>query len=69
MQDATPLPAIVPKDLEKYYPPARTGIRAYVQPFERATRPALQGVTFEVQEALALRYPSPPSGWDGTCTR
>src|SRR5271163_4255086 len=20
-------------------------------------------------DALALRYPSPPSGWDGTCTR
>jgi hypothetical protein len=35
MQDATPLPAIVLKDLEKYYPPPRTGI-------------AFQGVTFEV---------------------
>jgi hypothetical protein len=54
MQDATPLPAIVLKDLQKYYPPPRTGIRAYVQPFERATRPALQGVTFEVQEGEAV---------------
>jgi ABC-type multidrug transport system ATPase subunit len=40
--------------LEKYYPPPRTGIRAYVQPFEGATRPALQGVTFEVQEGEAV---------------
>jgi len=40
--------------LEKYYPPPRTGIRAYVQPFEHATRPALQGVTFEVQEGEAV---------------
>lgn len=49
-----PLAAIVLKDLEKYYPPPRTGIRAYVQPFERATRPALRGVTFEVQEGEAV---------------
>jgi hypothetical protein len=56
MQDATPLPAMVLKDLQKYYPPPRTGIRAYVQPFERATRPALQGVTFEVQEGEAVAW-------------
>ncbi|HMH79480.1 MAG TPA: ABC transporter ATP-binding protein [Candidatus Acidoferrum sp.] len=54
MPDATPFPAIVLKDLQKYYPPPRTGIRAYLQPFERATRPALQGVTFEVQEGEAV---------------
>src|SRR5258708_4102436 len=54
MQDATPLPAIVLKGLEKYYPPPRTGIRADVQPFARAARPALQGVTFEVQEGEAV---------------
>src|SRR5258705_9480597 len=54
MQEATPVAAIVLKDLEKYYPPPRAGIRAYVQPFERATRPALQRVTFEVQEGEAI---------------
>jgi sodium transport system ATP-binding protein len=54
MQDARPPAAIVLKDLQKYYPPPRTGIRAYVQPFERATRPALRGVTFEVQEGEAV---------------
>jgi len=36
LQDAMPLTTIVLKDLEKYYPPPRTRIRAYVQPFERA---------------------------------
>jgi ABC-type multidrug transport system ATPase subunit len=48
--------AIVLQDLEKYYPPPRSGLRAYLQPFERATRAALKGVSFEVHagEAVAL---------------
>ena len=56
MQDATPVAAIVLKDLEKYYPPPRNGIRAFLQPFERATRPALKGVNLQVRigEAVAL---------------
>jgi energy-coupling factor transporter ATP-binding protein EcfA2 len=55
LQDAMPLAAVVLKDLKKYCPPPpRTGIRAYLQPFERATGPALRGVTFEVQEGEAL---------------
>jgi len=55
MPEATP-PAIVVKDLEKYYPPQRSGVRAFLQPFERATRPALKSVSFEVRagEAVAL---------------
>jgi ABC-type multidrug transport system ATPase subunit len=49
-------PAISLHDLEKYYPPSRSGFGALLQPFERATRPALRGVTFEVRrgEAVAL---------------
>jgi ABC-type multidrug transport system ATPase subunit len=56
MQDATPVAAIVLKDLEKYYPPPRSGLRSFLQPFERATRPALKGVNLEVKrgEAVAL---------------
>ena len=47
-------PAIVLKDLEKYYPPQRSGLRAFLQPFERATRPALKGVSLEVQQGQAV---------------
>jgi ABC-2 type transport system ATP-binding protein len=47
-------PAIILKDLEKYYPPQRSGLRAFLQPFERATRPALKGVSFEVQQGQAV---------------
>jgi sodium transport system ATP-binding protein len=47
-------PAIILKDLEKYYPPQRSGLRAFLQPFERATRPALNGVSFEVQQGQAV---------------
>lgn len=56
MTNGTSQPAIVLNNLEKYYPPTRTGVRAYVQPFERASHPALQGLSLSVQagEAVAL---------------
>jgi ABC-type multidrug transport system ATPase subunit len=56
MQEATPHAAIVLKDLQKFYAPSRSGVRAFLQPFERATRPALKGVTLQVEqgEAVAL---------------
>ena len=56
MLEAQTPAAIVLQDLEKYYPPPRSGLRAYLQPFERATRAALKGVSFEVHagEAVAL---------------
>jgi sodium transport system ATP-binding protein len=56
MQEATPHAAIVLKDLQKFYAPSRSGVRALLQPFERATRPALKGVTLQVEqgEAVAL---------------
>src|SRR5258708_38270133 len=46
--------AIVVEQLEKYYPPARSGLRAFLQPFEPATRPALKGVSFAVQQGEAV---------------
>ena len=56
MREATPYAAIVLKDLQKFYAPSRSGVRALLQPFERATRPALKGVTLQVEqgEAVAL---------------
>jgi ABC-type multidrug transport system ATPase subunit len=56
MPESAPVAAISLKGIEKYYPPARTGIRALLQPFEPATRPALKGISFEVRqgEAVAL---------------
>jgi ABC-type multidrug transport system ATPase subunit len=42
--------------LEKFFPPARSGWRALLQPFEKPTVVALAGISFEVRpgEALAL---------------
>ena len=56
MPETTPTAAIVLRQLEKYYPPQRSGFAAFLQPFERATRPALKGLSFEVHqgEAVAL---------------
>ncbi len=46
--------AIVVNNLEKFYPPTRNGLRAFLQPFEKATRAALQNVSFEVHEGEAV---------------
>jgi ABC-2 type transport system ATP-binding protein len=47
---------IAVESLEKYFPPARTGWRALLQPFEKPTARALAGVSFTVGagETLAL---------------
>jgi ABC-type multidrug transport system ATPase subunit len=51
-----PEAAITVESLEKSFPPARSGWRAFFQPFEKPTAVALAGVSFEVRdgEALAL---------------
>jgi len=54
MPETVPPAAIVVNDLEKFYPPSRNGLRAYLQPFEKATQPALQGVSFTVREGEAV---------------
>jgi ABC-type multidrug transport system ATPase subunit len=51
-----PEAAIAVASLEKLFPPARSGWRAFLQPFEKPSVVALAGISFEVRpgEALAL---------------
>lgn len=48
--------AIILDSLEKWFPPALGGWRAYLQPFTSHTSPALRGISLEVKqgEAVAL---------------
>jgi ABC-2 type transport system ATP-binding protein len=46
--------AIAVDHLEKSFPPARSGWRAMLQPFEKPTSHALAGVSFEVREGESL---------------
>jgi len=48
--------AISVDSLEKFFPPARTGWRAFLQPFAASTSPALRGISFDVKqgESVAL---------------
>ena len=52
--------AIAVEALEKYFPPARPGWRALLQPFSRPTERALAGVSFTINrgEAVALVGPN-----------
>ena len=49
-------PAIILDSLEKWFPPALSGWRAFLQPFASPTSPALRGISLEVKqgEAVAL---------------
>jgi len=49
-----PEAAIKVESLAKSFPPARSGWRAFFQPFEKPTAVALAGVSFEVREGEAL---------------
>ena len=49
-----PEAVITVESLGKSFPPARSGWRAFFQPFEKPTAVALAGVSFEVQEGEAL---------------
>jgi ABC-type multidrug transport system ATPase subunit len=53
---AVPDTAVSVQSLVKFFPPARTGWRAFRQPFETPSIPALQDISFEVRqgEAVAL---------------
>lgn len=46
--------AIAVESLEKMFPPARSGWRAFFQPFEKPTAVALAGVSLEVREGEAM---------------
>lgn len=49
-------PAILAENLAKYFPPAKSGWRALIQPFARQRIPALSGTSFSIErgEAVAL---------------
>lgn len=49
-------PAIVVEDLQKYFPPAVSGWRAFLHPIAKATQRALAGISFAVErgEAVAI---------------
>jgi ABC-2 type transport system ATP-binding protein len=49
-----PEPAIAVDSLEKSFPPTRSGWRAFLQPFEKPTAVALDGVSFDVREGESL---------------
>lgn len=42
------------ENIEKYFPPAASGWRAFVHPISRLTVPALRGISFEVKEGEVL---------------
>ena len=46
--------AVSVENVEKYFPPAPSGWRAFVHPISRLTVPALRGVSFDVQEGEVL---------------
>lgn len=46
--------AISVESLAKSFPPARSGWRTFLQPFEKATAVALAGVSFEIREGESL---------------
>ena len=51
-----PTDAIIVDQIEKLFPPAQSGWRAFLAPFARPIHPALEGVSFRVRdgESLAL---------------
>ena len=54
INSCVPEPAIAVESLEKSFPPARSGWRTFLQPFEKPTVVALSGLSFEVREGEAL---------------
>ena len=47
-------PAIILDSLEKWFPPALGGWRAYLQPFAPPTAPALRGISLEVKQSESV---------------
>ncbi|MGB8440802.1 MAG: ABC transporter ATP-binding protein, partial [Candidatus Acidiferrales bacterium] len=61
--------AISVESLEKYFPPARTGWRAFLQPVVRPTERALAGISFSVQPAEAVAIVGPNGAGKSTLLR
>lgn len=51
---AVPDTAVSVESIVKFFPPARSGWRSFLQPFERPTIPALQDISFDVREGEAV---------------
>jgi ABC-2 type transport system ATP-binding protein len=62
-------PAISVECLEKYFPPARSGWRALLQPVARPTERALAGISFSVQPAEAVAIVGPNGAGKSTLLR
>ncbi len=61
--------ALIVENLFKYFPPARTGWRAMLQPLARATCRALAGVSFTVSEGTAMALVGPNGAGKSTLLR
>ncbi len=61
--------AISVESLEKYFPPARTGWRAFLQPVVRPTERALAGISFSVRPAEAVAIVGPNGAGKSTLLR
>ena len=62
-------PAISVESLEKYFPPARSGWRALLQPVSRPTEMALAGISFSVHPAEAVAIVGPNGAGKSTLLR
>ena len=62
-------PAISVESLEKYFPPARSGWRALLQPIARPTERALAGISFSVQPAEVVAIVGPNGAGKSTLLR
>ncbi|MFZ0882218.1 MAG: ABC transporter ATP-binding protein [Candidatus Acidiferrales bacterium] len=64
-----PAPAISVESLEKYFPPARSGWRAFLQPVSLPTERALAGISFSVRPAEVVAIVGPNGAGKSTLLR